>query len=281
MTQTQRPTVKPEAGKNTLPEPQRAESDGIKVTISLRPELQPDGRAFVCGETNLPLGTTLMVSLVQKGVTGFYEAKCVVGGGGRFRCGPLGRQDGLPPGAYAADVVMPYVRLQSLEVRRVIGAQGERLAGPLVERSASGVSVHFSTTLVMGGDSARADQKQSSPAPAKEEPSREIIGRWLNEGVLTRKITLFQQGGKLLMETLWSDGRGGTSEMVDKSSGAGRLFQAAPGTGHAGEFYLIDSQGDLQLWDPGGLVWTAQDRVTVVYGGRGAAATEFRTQYAF
>ncbi len=346
---------------NAPGQPVVAGSSGrITVTISIRPELQPDGRAVVCGETNLPPGTQLMISLQEKGVPRLYQSKCSVVDGGRFRSESLGRKDGLSKGAYVADVVMPYARLQPPDVRQAIGEQGEKLTGPLVVRNALGVAVQFSTEVAIGESSAVAVEGRSVPTLLKSMPedpatdvtysiiksdilpgikrsldvrlsrkvsetalrgialklkaqdprryehtficyylpgmavgtgawatthfdpnlevrilgltieqegmltrktdgsSQEVIGRWLDEGILKRRITFFKKGGRIFMERLWKDGSSGTDEIVEKSSGKGRMFQAAKGGGGAGEFYLIDNQGNLQLWDREGLVWTAR-----------------------
>lgn len=90
-----------------------------------------------------------------------------------------------------------------------------------------------------------------------DDPSRKVFGRWLDEGMKGR-ITFFRQDGRLFMERLWADGSSGTEEIVEKSSHRGRVFQAAKGGGDAEEFYLIDNQGNLQLWDRDGLICTAK-----------------------
>ena len=50
----------------------------------------------------------------------------------------------------------------------------------------------------------------------------------------------------------------GKEEMIEMDSKKGRVFQSIKGGGDAGEFYLIDKQGNLQLWDKEGIIWTAK-----------------------
>ena len=46
--------------------------------------------------------------------------------------------------------------------------------------------------------------------------------------------------------------------MIEMDSKKGRVFQSIKGGGDAGEFYLIDKQDNLQLWDKEGVIWTAK-----------------------
>ncbi len=89
-------------------------------------------------------------------------------------------------------------------------------------------------------------------------PSREVIGSWLDETpYMGRRITIFRQNGKLFMENVWYDGSSSKKEIVEKLSGRKRTFRRKEGNS-VGEFYLIDSQDNLQLWDQEGLISTAK-----------------------
>jgi len=91
-----------------------------------------------------------------------------------------------------------------------------------------------------------------------DDPSRDVIGSWLDETLfMGRRITIFRQNGKLFMESVYYDGSSGKKEIVEKSSGKDRRFQRKEGSS-VGEFYLIDAQGNLQIWDEEGIISTAR-----------------------
>ena len=94
----------------------------------------------------------------------------------------------------------------------------------------------------------------------KQVVKNEVIGKWLEENpYLGRsRITIFGKDGKFFMENKYKDGSVGQKEMVEMNSKKGRVFQREEGGGDAGEFYLIDKQGNLQLWDEEGIIWTAK-----------------------
>lgn len=59
------------------------------------------------------------------------------------------------------------------------------------------------------------------------------------------------------MESVYYDGSSGKKEIVEKLSGKNRRFQRKEGSS-VGEFYLIDDQSNLQMWDEEGIISTAR-----------------------
>ena len=57
--------------------------------------------------------------------------------------------------------------------------------------------------------------------------------------------------------SFYEDDSVGKMKIVEMESGKGRTFQREEGSS-VGEFYLIDKQGNLQLWDEEGIIWTAK-----------------------
>ena len=91
-----------------------------------------------------------------------------------------------------------------------------------------------------------------------DDPSRKIIGNWLDETPYAgSRIAIFRQNGKLFLENMFKDGSSGKKEVIEKSSGRKRTFRAKE-KNNFGEFYLIDKQGNLQLWDNEGYISTAK-----------------------
>ena len=90
------------------------------------------------------------------------------------------------------------------------------------------------------------------------DPSREIIGSWIDDRMyLGNRTTIFRQDGKLFMERVSWDGSSGKKEIVAKPSTSSKKFEDKEGNSF-GEFYLIDSRGNLQLRDQDGLISTAK-----------------------
>ncbi len=119
-------------------------------------------------------------------------------------------------------------------------------------------TTHFNPNLKVKILGMTADQEKALKQ-LPDDPSREVIGIWLDESLfgMGNRITIFRQNRKLFMENMYTDGSSGKKEIVEKSSGRGRRFQRKEGSS-VGEFYLIDNQGNLQLWDEEGIIKTAK-----------------------
>lgn len=91
-----------------------------------------------------------------------------------------------------------------------------------------------------------------------DDSSKKVIGIWLDESpFLGSRITIFRRNGKFFLEKVYKDGSSGTKEIVERSSFKGRTFRYKKKSS-AGEFYLIDKQGNLQLWDNEGIISTSK-----------------------
>lgn len=111
-----------------------------------------DGRPRITGRTNLPTGTKLIASVAAQDWVdaetregGYSDAfmgqdETSVGRDGTFVAGPFGPDPGgLPSGRYRARVTVPIPHVQPAKVKDALGAQGEYMRGPLVEREAPGL----------------------------------------------------------------------------------------------------------------------------------------------
>lgn len=88
--------------------------------------------------------------------------------------------------------------------------------------------------------------------------NRDIIGRWLDESpFIGSRITIFREDGKLYIEQIFKDGSGGKKELIEKQSPLGRRFDTVTGSS-AGDHWLLDSRGSLQIRDNEGLIATAK-----------------------
>jgi len=97
------------------------------------------------------------------------------------------------------------------------------------------------------------DSTLTTPPPSSD---RQVIGTWRNEFIPAAVITIYRKNRKIYMEKLFSDGSALSYEMVEKRSTLGRRFQKVDPSA-AGDYWIIDSNGDLQSRDEDGLIATA------------------------
>ncbi len=101
-------------------------------------------------------------------------------------------------------------------------------------------------------------EQENALKQSSDDPSREVIGIWLDESpFIGSRVTIFGKDGKLFMENKYKDGSIGKTEIAEKLSGRKRTFRSKKGSS-TGEFYLIDKQGNLQMWDEEGLIYMAK-----------------------
>ncbi|MCQ8128893.1 hypothetical protein [Methylomonas rivi] len=112
----------------------------IDVTMSIASDGL--GTPTIVGATNLPDGIELSATVVQMGSKNIASYVAMVYGTvkhGRFYFGPFS-DDGmvLNIAPYAVDISMVHPRLQPNETWPIIGRDGEKLEGPLVENCVIG-----------------------------------------------------------------------------------------------------------------------------------------------
>jgi len=90
------------------------------------------------------------------------------------------------------------------------------------------------------------------------DPSREVIGVWFWElpAEYSHRITIYYLNHTPYMEKNFLDGSGSTEELTEKASSRGRRFEVKDRS--YGEYFLLDSQGNLHLGDEEGLFETLQ-----------------------
>jgi hypothetical protein len=119
-------------------------------------------------------------------------------------------------------------------------------------------TTHFNPELEVRILGLTAEQEQAL-TQEPEDASREIIGSWLDESPFAgKRITIFRKDGKLLMENTYKDGSSGTKELVARKSPLGHQRFDKVGDSTAGDHWILDSGGNLQLRDNEGLIATAK-----------------------
>ena len=89
--------------------------------------------------------------------------------------------------------------------------------------------------------------------PSNEDKSHDVIGRWIDNTVVSEIMTIYRQDGAVYMRETFRDGEYMTKRLVETRSPSGRRFEPRKPTPHH-EYYLIDSDGNLRTADDDGLV---------------------------
>jgi len=85
-----------------------------------------------------------------------------------------------------------------------------------------------------------------------KDSSAEIIGEWLDESpYAAAKYTLLKRNGKIIMINKFKDGSGSEEEMIQKKQSGKLRFEEKVGNDF-GEYYLIESNGRLAIYDNSG-----------------------------
>ena len=119
------------------------------VYIKANVKSKEDAKVMVVGNTNLPDTTELIIS-ISNDTVGFEDSCNSVVERGQFSSGLLGYDGGLKAGKYRVEIIMPIPSTQSDYVRRIIGASGEHLSGPLVSELAQEKLVEYSFPYTVG-----------------------------------------------------------------------------------------------------------------------------------
>jgi hypothetical protein len=101
------------------------------------------------------------------------------------------------------------------------------------------------------------DEEADSLSRSAKHDSRNVIGNWIDDSPsLGKKTTIYRDGGKMFMDLAYKDGSIGTKVIRELQSPLGRRFQTLEDS-IAGDHWIIDSDGNLQLHDDEGWISTA------------------------
>ena len=124
-------------------------ADVLEATITVETDGSPT--PAMLGRTNLPDRTELAVTL-RGSASGYLAQARLTVESGRFKTKPFSRDgQALLAGDYEVEVLMPLPIAQPESVRKVLGAKGESLKGPLIEKSWLGNLVRHSFTINVAG----------------------------------------------------------------------------------------------------------------------------------
>jgi hypothetical protein len=124
------------------------------VILTVVPELDETRHVTVRGETNLPDGVELFVSVKEPGGFGDeFEGEAVKVTGGRYIDRDFGPSSGLLDGEYGVEVMMYDADEQPEAVRAFLGEGGRNLRGKLVRRDDLTTTVVATAKFVVGDPS--------------------------------------------------------------------------------------------------------------------------------
>lgn len=126
----------------------QTQSSSFEPKINIR--VADPSRPIIYGTTNLPDSTELIVTIYRTESKYMAQDKVVVRNG-QFRTVQFSQKsEPLNPGSYSIAISMSLAELQSPEVRKVVGAKGEKMIGALVKSGDLGPLVEFSSTFSVG-----------------------------------------------------------------------------------------------------------------------------------
>ncbi|MGM0832968.1 hypothetical protein M0220_02830 [Halomonas qinghailakensis] len=130
--------------------------DPLVVAISTKASLRSDRRLMVEGETNLPEGALIQVTIEREISRVRWQARTNVLDG-KFNAGPFGSGSGLPDGRYMVRVQLSEASVQPSSVQARIGNEGEHLAGELVTQTRHGLGqvATYSRSFLVGSEPRR------------------------------------------------------------------------------------------------------------------------------
>jgi len=116
-------------------------------------------------------------------------------------------------------------------------------------------TTHFNPNLEVKVQGLTVEQERAFKQ-LSDDPSREVVGNWLNDRpFIGNRTTIFRQDGKLFIEKTYTDGSIGKEELTKSESPLGQCFERVEGSDF-GDHWILDSKGNLQLWDKEGLIAT-------------------------
>lgn len=118
---------------------------------------------------------------------------------------------------------------------------------------------HFDPDLKVKILGATYEEKESISESSKQksiEKNKDIIGKWFYDiPYASHSITLYRKDNKIYMYRNFKDGSSGTHVMTLENTPKGKKYQEV---GEEEEYYLINSKGNLEIWDSAGLIGTAK-----------------------
>ena len=116
------------------------------------------------------------------------------------------------------------------------------------------LATEFLTPSPVASASAKARTKQTKAAGAS---GRVVIGRWLDNGILVERYTIYREGQSLYLKMQFKNGSSTTKRVKERSTSRGRRFDMVEGS-RWGDHWVLTAAGYLESRDDEGLISTAR-----------------------
>ena len=130
------------------------------------------------------------------------------------------------------------------------------IAGTDVHNDGYWATTHFNPNLEVKFYSLSVEEEKLLTKKTEPRLNRKIIGSWLDDWIGSKK-TIFLKDGKLFLESIYPDGSAGVCEMTERKVNGRRIIEDKGGNSF-GEFFLINSNNELEFWGPKGNYYTAK-----------------------
>ena len=118
-------------------------------------------------------------------------------------------------------------------------------------------TTHFDPNLEVRILGLTLAKEQELSRPVRQEAGRTVKGVWLDRSpFVSGRITFLERDGKLYVERLFKDGSGSTDRLLEEQRKDGNRFFIEGG--RRSDYFKIDRQGNLQMWDEEGLIASAE-----------------------
>ncbi len=117
---------------------------------------------------------------------------------------------------------------------------------------------HFNPDLKVAILGTTQEQEQAlTSEPERQSPARDVVGQWLDDRpFMASRLTIYRSGGQLYLERRYPDGSSSDHRLRERATPDGRRFEEVDR--QTGDYFLMDTRGDLQIRDAEGLLATAR-----------------------
>lgn len=148
--------------------------------------------------------------------------------------------------------------LKSLDARQYERTFILYLLPEMLEGKGAWASTHFIPNLEVESYGLSAEQKAALSKLDSREPIDNAVGTWIDDRPhMGARITIYRIGGKASLTYRYKDQSFGEFAIKESNHNGAPRFDYDPDRGN-GEYFIINSDGDLQEFDAEGLIFTAK-----------------------
>ena len=117
-------------------------------------------------------------------------------------------------------------------------------------------STHFNPNLKVKIIGASIEDAKKLSQPIQTTGEKEIVGNYFQDlGSLSRRITIYREKKLIFIKTMYGDDSQNIEEIYESKDRRGIRLKEKE-TNDFGEYYIVNTIGDLEFWDKQGLIET-------------------------